>query len=150
MKEKETIRRFIVNERASCDTHTKFSGTVPLENWRTCVVVHTLKRGWHSPGRKEIWFRESTTFAIAINKYMWNSSTNKAETSKCQTGKQVFVTWRDCEELQGVPIRKDSNWTNNKDTSIWPTRYWRVLVLESPNSSLSQLQGAISREDWRK
>ena len=32
MKEKKTIRRFIVNERASCDSHTKFSGTVPLEN----------------------------------------------------------------------------------------------------------------------
>ena len=31
MKEKETIRRFIVNERALCDGHTKFSGAVPLE-----------------------------------------------------------------------------------------------------------------------
>ena len=45
MKEKETIRRFIVNERALCDSHTKLSGTVPLENWRTCVAVHTLKGG---------------------------------------------------------------------------------------------------------
>ena len=32
MKEKETISRFIVNERALCDSHTKLSGTVPLEN----------------------------------------------------------------------------------------------------------------------
>ena len=58
MKEKET-RRFIVNERALCDGHTKLSGTVPLENWRTCMAVHTLKREWHSPRRKKIWFRES-------------------------------------------------------------------------------------------
>ena len=32
MKEKETIRRFIVNERALCDSHAKLSGTVPREN----------------------------------------------------------------------------------------------------------------------
>ena len=32
MKEKETIRWFIVNEKASGDSRTKFSGTVPLEN----------------------------------------------------------------------------------------------------------------------
>ena len=64
MKEKETIRRFIVNERAVCDSHTKWSGTVPLENWRTCVVVHMLKRGWHSPRIKKIWFKEFTAFKI--------------------------------------------------------------------------------------
>ena len=29
MKKKETIRRFVVNERASCDSHTKLSGIVP-------------------------------------------------------------------------------------------------------------------------
>ena len=33
-----------------------------------------------------------------------------------------------------------------KDTSIWHTRYLRALVQESPNSSLRQQQGAISRE----
>ena len=38
-------RRFIVSERSLCDSHTKLSGTVPLENWRTCVAVHTLKGG---------------------------------------------------------------------------------------------------------
>ena len=32
MKEKETISRFIVNERALCDSHTKLSGTNPLKN----------------------------------------------------------------------------------------------------------------------
>ena len=32
MKEKETIRKFIFNERALCDNHTKLSGAVPLEN----------------------------------------------------------------------------------------------------------------------
>ena len=31
-EKKETIRRFIVNERALCGSHTKLSGTVPLEN----------------------------------------------------------------------------------------------------------------------
>ena len=41
MKEKEAINRFIVNERALCDSHTKLSGTVPLENWRTSVGVQT-------------------------------------------------------------------------------------------------------------
>ena len=40
MKWKETIRRFIVSERALCDSHTKSSGTVPLENWRTCGSSH--------------------------------------------------------------------------------------------------------------
>ena len=82
MKEKETIRRFIVNERALCDSHTKLSGIVPLENWRICVAVHTLKRGWYSPRRKKIWFRESKTFTIVTNKYKWSSSTNKTETIK--------------------------------------------------------------------
>ena len=70
MKEKKTIRTFIVNERASCDSHTKFSGTFPLENLRTCVAAHTLKREGHTPGRKKIWLTESVTFAIATNKYM--------------------------------------------------------------------------------
>ena len=92
MNEKETIRRFIVNERALCDSHTKLSYTVPLENWRTCVAVDTLKRGWHSPRRKKITFRESTTFAIDTNKYKWSSFTNKTETIKGQTGKKVFET----------------------------------------------------------
>ena len=32
MKEKETIRRFIVNETALCDSQRKLCGTVPLEN----------------------------------------------------------------------------------------------------------------------
>ena len=41
MKEKETIKRFIVNERALCDNHIKLSGTVPLENLRTHAAVHT-------------------------------------------------------------------------------------------------------------
>ena len=77
-----------------------------------CVTNTQLKRGWHSPRRKKIWYRESTTFAIVTNKNMWNSFTNKTETSKGQTGKQVFATQRDCEELQGFPIRKDFNWTN--------------------------------------
>ena len=40
---KETMRRFIVNERALRDSHTKLSGTVPMENLRTCVAVHTWK-----------------------------------------------------------------------------------------------------------
>ena len=69
-------------------------------------------RGWHSPRRNKIWFRESATFSIVTNEYKWNSSTNKTVTSKGQTGKQVFETQKDCEELQGFPIRKDSNWTN--------------------------------------
>ena len=91
MKEKETIRRFIVNERAVCDNHTKWSGTVPLENWRTCVVVHMLKRGWHSPRIKKIWFKEFTTFKIVTNKYKWSSSKNKTEAIKGQTVKKG--TW---------------------------------------------------------
>ena len=37
------MRRFIVNERALRDSHTKLSGTVPMENLRTCVAVHTWK-----------------------------------------------------------------------------------------------------------
>ena len=60
----------------------------------------------------KIWFRESATFPIVTNKCKWNSSTSKTETSKGQKGKQVFETERDCSELQGFPIRKDSNWTN--------------------------------------
>ena len=71
-----------------------------------------VNSGWHSPRREKIWFRESRPFAIVTNEYKWNSSTNKTETSKGQTGKQVFETERDCEELQVFPIRKDSNWTN--------------------------------------
>ena len=31
-------------------------------------------------------------FAIVTNKYKWNSSTNKTETSKGQKGVQVFET----------------------------------------------------------
>ena len=31
MKEKETIRRFIVNKRALCDSHRKLSRAIPLE-----------------------------------------------------------------------------------------------------------------------
>ena len=50
------------------------------------------KAGWHSPRRKKIWFRESATFVIVTNKYNWNSSTNKTETNKGQTGKQAFKT----------------------------------------------------------
>ena len=34
----------------------------------------------------------SAIFAIVTNKYKWNSSTNKTETSKGQTGKLVFET----------------------------------------------------------
>ena len=45
MKGKKTIRRFIVNERALCESYTKLSGTIPLGNWRTCMAVHTWKRG---------------------------------------------------------------------------------------------------------
>ena len=144
MKEKETIRRFIVNERASCDSHTKFSGTVPLENWRTCVAVHTLKRGWHSPRRKKIWFRESTTFTIVTNKYKWSSSTNKIETIKGQAERKsskLIETVRSSKvSLEKIPIDQI------KDTSNWHMRYWRVFVQESPNSFPRQLQGAISRE----
>ena len=92
MKEKETIKRFIVNERALCDNHTKLSGTVPLEiEGHMRQSIHGNK-GWHSPRRKKIWFKVSITFAIVTNKYKWNSSTNTTETSKGQTGMQVFVT----------------------------------------------------------
>ena len=38
MYERKT--RIIINERALCGSHTKLSGTVILENWRTCVAVH--------------------------------------------------------------------------------------------------------------
>ena len=51
-----------------------------------------MEKGVNSPRRKKIWFRESTTFAIITNKYKGNSSTNKTETSKGQTGKQFFET----------------------------------------------------------
>ena len=51
-----------------------------------------MEKGVNSPRRKKIWLRESTTFAIITNKYKWNSSTNKTETSKGQTGKQFFET----------------------------------------------------------
>ena len=40
---KGNIWRFIVNERALCDSNTKVSGTVPLEKRSTCAAVHTWK-----------------------------------------------------------------------------------------------------------
>ena len=57
-------------------------------NWRICVAVHTWKKSEtftqknHSP----IWYRQSTTFVIVTNKHKWNSSINKTELSKGQTG----------------------------------------------------------------
>ena len=59
-------------------------------------VLYMEKSGWHSPKTKKIRIRESTTFTTVTNKWEWNSSTNKTETSKSQTGKQVFETERDC------------------------------------------------------
>ena len=130
-----------------CDSHTKLSRTVPLENWRTCMGVHALKRGWHSPRRTKmkIWFRESTTFKIVASKYKWSSSTNKTEIIKSQTGKKVSKL------KETVRSSKVSLWEKIpieqiKDTSIWRMRYWRVFVQKSPSSSLRQLQGTISRE----
>ena len=43
MKQKE-IRRFVVNERALCDSHRKLSRTVPLENWRIWMAGHSWKK----------------------------------------------------------------------------------------------------------
>ena len=39
-KKKET-RKCLVNEIALCNSHTKLSKTVLLENWRICVAFHT-------------------------------------------------------------------------------------------------------------
>ena len=61
MKQKET-RRFVVNERSLCDSHTKLRETVPLENWRISVAVHTWKKREKFIQKKETWFRDSTTF----------------------------------------------------------------------------------------
>ena len=85
------------------------SSTAKLKDM--CGSRH-IEKGWHSPRRKKIWFRESATFTIVTNKYKLTSSTNKTKTIKGQTGKKFFETWRDCEELQSFPFRKDSNWTN--------------------------------------
>ena len=38
-------RRFIVNERALCDSHTKLNGTASPENWKICVAVYAWKNG---------------------------------------------------------------------------------------------------------
>ena len=70
------------DERALCDSHTKLSGTVSLENWKTYVAIHAWKNRVAFTQK----FRESTTFAKVGNKYKHNSSTNKTESSKGQTG----------------------------------------------------------------
>ena len=57
--------------------------------------------------------------AIVTNKYKWNSSTNETETSKGQTGKQVFETSRSSKVFlsEKIPIEQI------KDASVWHTRY---------------------------
>ena len=57
--------------------------------------LHMEKSGWHSAKTMKTRL-ESTTFTTVTNKWEWNSSTNKTETSKSQTGKQVFETERGC------------------------------------------------------
>ena len=120
------------------------NSTEKLKNM--CGRPTRKKAGWHSPRRKKIWFRDFATFAIVTSKYNWNSSTNKTETSKGQTGKQAFKTARRFK----VSLSEKNQIEQIKDTSICHTKYWSVLVQESPNSSLRQLQGAISREYRKK
>ena len=53
IKENENV---CSNGRALFDSHTKLSRTVPLENWRICVVVHLEKEGKiHPEERKYRW-----------------------------------------------------------------------------------------------
>ena len=97
----------MVNERALCDWDS-FTGKLK----GMCGSPHMEIGGDIQPEKKKIQLREFTTFAIVTNKHKCNSSTNKTETSKGQTGKHVFETQRDCEELQGFPIRRDSSLIN--------------------------------------
>ena len=78
-----------------------------------------MEKGVTFTQKKEIQFRESATFAIVTNKYKWNSSTNKTEASKGQTGKKVFETVRSSKVSlsEKIPIEQI------KDTSIWHMRY---------------------------
>ena len=58
-------------------------------------------------------------------KVKWGSKSSKLK----EAAKSSKVS-----QSEKIPIKQI------KDTSIWHTRYWKVLVQESPNSSLRQQQ----------
>ena len=53
IKGNKEVCSFRNSETALCDSHTKSSGIVPLENLRICVAVHTRKKSVTFTQKKE-------------------------------------------------------------------------------------------------
>ena len=60
--------------------------------------------------------------AIVTNKYKWNSSTNKTETSKGQTGSKSSKLKKTVRSSK-VSLSEKTPIKQIKDASIWHTRY---------------------------
>ena len=119
-----------------CDSHTKLSGKVPMRNWRKGVTVHTRRKSvWHSPRRRG---KKCFTQSVKISVFIVNSNgtvpqiDKMFQTGKTKMGKEFIETYRGCQELQGIPVRRYYFWTNKKPLDL----AHEVLKGFSPGASI--------------
>ena len=91
MKAKETMSRFIVNEKSILWQSHKIQWDSPTEKLKDMCGSPYTEKGVTFTQKKENMVQRVYDICDS-HKYMLSSFTYKTETSKDQTGKQVFVT----------------------------------------------------------